>query len=386
MSPTAVVGGSVGQRAHYGGHTWVFLQYLLGFQDLGWDVLLVDRMQAEMCLDASGNPCPLESSVNLRYLDDAMRRFGLADSYTVLLDEDDGNQRSVGVPRERLLERVGASSIFLNLNGHITGEVLERAPFRVFLDIDPGFGHMWQELGLHEMFRDHHAYVTVGENVGKPECPIPTCGIDWITTPQPVVLDHWPARSGGDAFTSVGAWRGPSGPIEYRGETYGLRVHEFRRFVTLPRESGEAFEVALDIHSAEVMDLELLRENGWTLADPLVVAGDPCSYQAYVQGSKAEFMVAKNMYVKTRSGWFSDRSACYLASGKPVLAQDTGLEGLYPTGEGLLTFTTLEEAVAGANEIASDPRRHGEAARAIAEEFFDSRKVLPRLLSRLGVA
>jgi hypothetical protein len=163
-------------------------------------------------------------------------------------------------------------------------------------------------------------------------------------------------------------------------------VHEFRRFATLPRLSAERFEVALQIDAADVRDLELLRANGWSLADPQVAARDPWAYREYVQGSKAEFIVAKNMYVRSRSGWFSDRSACYLASGRPVLAQDTGFAELYPTGEGLLAFSELEEAREGAERIARDYARHARAARTLAEAHFDSSKVLGRLLAELGVA
>jgi len=142
--------------------------------------------------------------------------------------------------------------------------------------------------------------------------------------------------------------------------------------------------VALDIHSAEVNDLALLRENGWSLADPLIAAGDPWLYQDFIRSSRAEFMVAKNMYVQANSGWFSDRSICYLASGRPVLAQDTGIRRLYPTGKGLLTFRTLEEAQQAVMELDRDYDRHCRAARDIAVEYFDSDKVLTRLLDKLG--
>jgi glycosyltransferase involved in cell wall biosynthesis len=229
--------------------------------------------------------------------------------------------------------------------------------------------------------------VTIGENIGQPDCTIPSCGLQWMTTPQPVVLDYWPVQTpGGKSFTSIASWRGPFGPIEYRGKTYGLRAHEFRRFASLPRISEQSFELALDIHAADVKDITLLTENGWSLVEPSTVVGDPGSYQTYIQNSKAEFMVAKNMYVQTRGGWFSDRSICYLASGKPVLAQDTGLRQLYPTGEGLLIFSTLEEALAGVEEICRNYHRHARAARALAEEYFDSDKVLTRLLNKLDIA
>ena len=379
-----IVAGSVAQRPGKGGHTWVFLQYLLGFKRLGWPVVLLDRLEPEMCVDREGRPSPPGDSWNLEYIRDVMEGFGLGDAYAVLLDTDE----SFGLSRSDVLDRVERSALFLNVNGFVTDpEVLSRASLRAYLDIDPGFGQMWRELDLHDPFREHDAFVTIGERIGRPGCTIPTGGLEWLTTPQPVVLDLWPAQEpGGDAFTSVGSWRGRFGPIDFGGETYGLRVHEFRKFARLPTLAPERFEIALDIDAAESRDLELLRSCGWALADPAVAAADPLAYRGYVQGSRAEFMVAKNMYVRARSGWFSDRSICYLASGKPVLAEETGFSELYPTGEGLLSYTTLEEAVEGVEQITVDYERHATRARAIAEEHFDSDKVLRRLLSVLGVA
>jgi hypothetical protein len=200
-----------------------------------------------------------------------------------------------------------------------------------------------------------------------------------------VVLEHWPAQKPepGGAFTSIASWRGPFGPVEYQGKTYGLRVHEFRKFAALPRLSSAQFDLALDIDPAETKDISLLAENGWRLLDPRQVAGSPARYRQFVQQSGAELMIAKNMYVASRGGWFSDRSLCYLASGRPVLAQDTGFTDRYPSGEGLVAFTTLEEAVAGVDTICRDYPRHARAARAIAEEYFDSDKVLGRLLEKV---
>ena len=163
-------------------------------------------------------------------------------------------------------------------------------------------------------------------------------------------------------------------------------MHEFRKFISLPRRTGRPFHVALDIDAAEAGDLVLLHENGWVLDNPRTVACDPWAYQDYLQRSRAEFMVAKNLYVETRGGWFSDRSLCYLASGKPVIAQDTGLKRLYAGQCGLLLFSTLDEAVAAVAAVEADYPRHARAARSVAEEHFDSDRVLPRLLGKLGVS
>jgi hypothetical protein len=382
MRETIIVAGALAQRPWIGGHTWVFLQYLLGFRRLGFDVLFVDRLEPEMCVDASGEPSSFRSSENLRYLDRVMDEFGLAGRWSVLFD---GGSEVAGLGRRDLVEAAGRSALLLNVMGYLEDEeVLAAAPLRAFLDIDPGFGQMWVELGLARIFDGHHRHVTVGGRVGEPDCTIPTCGLDWIRTLPPVELSEWPASDGGGgSFRSVATWRGAFGPIEYRGRTYGLRVHEFRRFADLPARTAASFEVALDIDDADASDRERLERGGWVLADPRVVAGDPWQYRGYVQGSAAEIAVAKNLYVDTRSGWFSDRSACYLASGRPVLAQDTGLEGIVPFGEGLLTFSTPEEAVAGVDEISGDFERHGRAAREIAEEHLAAERVLPRLLEDL---
>lgn len=376
-----VVAGSLAQRPGYGGHAWVFLQYLLGFRRLGHDVLFVDRLEPEMLGDEGP---PVDSSPQLAYLAGVMAWSGLGDHWALLTD---GGSRVLGLGREELHRRLTGADMVLNVMGYLDDDdLLGRCGTTVFLDIDPGFGQMWQALELHHMFRGHDRYVTIGENIGHPDCTIPTCGIDWITTKQPVVLDQWPASPVPDGpVTSVASWRGPFGPIEYEGRTYGLRVHEFRRFFELPRTAEVPFELALDIHQAEGPDLAALDEHGWKLVEPATVADTPERYRRYLQASLAELMIAKNMYVQSRSGWFSDRSACYLAAGRPVLAQDTGLAGLLPTGEGVVTFDTPLEAAAAVAEVTADPARHGAAARAIAEEHFDSDIVLGRLLDLLGV-
>jgi len=384
MRETIIVAGALAQRPNIGGHTWVFLQYLLGFRRLGWDVLFVDRLEPEMCVDADGEPAGLRSSVNLSYLADVMERFGLGERWSLLYD---GGREVVGRSRAEVVDAARRSALLLSVMGFLGDEeILAAAPLRAFLDIDPGFGQIWQQLGLHQTFKGHDRYVTIGERIGAADCRVPTCGIDWVTTKPPVELSEWPPQAdSGSALTTVASWRGAFGPLEYEGRTYGLRVHEFRRFFELPGRTSARFEVALDIDEAEVDDLRQLEANGWTLVDPRVAAGDPWRYRDYVQRSAAELMIAKNLYVDTRNGWFSDRSACYLASARPVLAQDTGLDGLVPHGEGLVTFSTLEEAVEGVGEITGDYERHSRAARAIAAEHFAAERVLPRLLDKLGV-
>lgn len=385
MNKLIVIGGALAQRPYCGGHTWQFLQYLLGFKSLGWEVLFLDQLQPEMCVDAAGKLCAAESSENVRYLFEVMKGFGLESDFALIYNK---GQRYFGVSKSKVLERVQHAALLINVMGYIDDvEILQRAPRRVFLDTDPGYGQMWRALGLADLFVNHHDYVTIGENIGQPDCTIPTCGINWITTPQPIALEQWPSQSVSalGRLTSIGSWRGAYGPIEYQGQTYGLRVHEFRKFMELPQLTQQPFEIALQIHNEEKQDLERLRVNGWALADPAIVARDPWIYRRYIQTCKAEFMVARNMYVQSNCGWFSERSMCYLASGKPVLAQDTGLARLYALGKGVLTFSNLEEARNAVTELSRNYGMHAKAAREFAETYFDAKKVLPRLLNKLSV-
>ncbi len=373
MSDSVVIGAALAHRVGYGGHAWALLQYARGFQALGFDVTVVDRLEPGMVGEGS-------DTVALDYLDRLLDAEGIR--YAVL----GADGRSLGgLTREQALERVRGARFLLNVMGFVRDpDVLAAARRRVFLDIDPGFGQVWRELGLADVFEGHDDFVTVGRNVGRDGCDVPTCGLDWLTMPHPVVLDRCPVAFGGEAFTSVGSWRGPYDRIEYDGRTLGLRVHEFRKFAGLPGRVNASFEAALEIEPADEADRSLLQENGWVLLDPREVAYDPECYLRFVQGSLAEFTVAKGIYVELETGWLGDRTACYLASGKPALVQDTGLADLYPLGEGLVAYSTLEEAADGAKAILDDYPRHARAARRLAESEFDARIVLSRLLEELG--
>lgn len=371
MGDLIAVAGSVAQRPRRGGHAWVFLQYLLGFRRLGYEVLFIDRLTSEMLPRGAG----VDDGV--RWVEETMAAHGLEENWAVLLDDGE----SAGLSRDQVRERLRGSTLLVDVMGFLEDEELSAAaPRRLFLDIDPGFPQMWQELGLHTAFGRHDVYATVGLRLGKEGSEVPTCGIDWINTPQPVVLDCWPPTPPGTAYTSVVSWRGPFGPIEYEGERYGLRAHQMRDYADLPSRAGVPMEVALEIEAADSSDEELLRAGGWKIVEPLQVAASTENYRVYVQNSRAEVGVAKDMYVRSRGGWLSDRSICYLASGKPVLAQATGFELEVETGAGLLAFSTPEEAVVAVAEVEADYARHSEAARALACERFDSDRVLNELL------
>jgi len=227
----------------------------------------------------------------------------------------------------------------------------------------------------------------VGMNVGREDCMVPTCGLRWLTTTQPVVLDYWPVAQELPHFgwTTVGNWRG-YGSVAYRGVQYGQKVHSMRPLMPLAARTNEWFELALDIHADERADLDALAANGWHLLDPREVAGTPAKYAAFVRESKGEFGLAKSGYVASNCGWFSDRSACYLASGRPVVAQETGWSRWLAAGEGVVPFTSVDDAVAAVESVSHDYARHARAARAVAERHFDSRIVLPPLLEAVGAA
>ena len=335
------------------------LSYVLGFRALGLETTFVEEIEE-----------PTDEAV--RYFAEVVERFGLAASAALV---DSEGEPLYGEPPE-------SADLLVNISGNLRCErLLSRARRRAYVDIDPGFTQIWNAQGLLSI-DGHDVYFTIGENIGRPGCPIPTGDTDWLSTRPPVVLSDWPVAANGvrDRFTTVASWRGGFGSLEFEGTRYGAKAHEFRKFVELPGRGTGTFEVALDIHPAEEDDLALLREHRWELVDPRQVARDPFTFRAYVQGSGAEFSVAQGIYVETESGWFSDRTVRYLASGKPALVQDTGFTRTVPTGEGLLAFSTLEEAAAGSGAIASDYERHCVAARRLAEDEFDSKRVLTRLL------
>jgi phosphotransferase family enzyme len=333
-----LVAGMVAADPHQGGATWAVLQYVRGLQQLGHDVWLVD---------------PAEPT------EDAERYFaGLCLGPQAFLGRFAG-------PTPDLL---------LNLSGLLRDErVLDETPVRVYVDLDPVFTQLWHAQGVDTGLDGHTHYVTVGGRV-------PATGHDWLHTLPPVVLECWPVRERieTEAFTTVANFRS-YGSIEHAGVRYGQKAHSLRPLIELPRLTKERFALALDIHPNEP-DLAALREHGWELLDPRLVAGTPDRYGLFVRGSKAELGIAKEGYVVSRCGWFGDRSAAYLASGRPVVAQDTGFGESLPTGAGLFAWSEAEGVLAAVEALRSDYARHSRAARAIAEEHLDARRVLAALL------
>jgi hypothetical protein len=362
-----LVGPSVAGR---GGHAIHVLQFLEGLRRLGHDLLFLEFLD---------EPPPAAQTAAFATLLDG-RSGALLDSAT--------GQSFAGLSRRDVADFAAGADALISLAAHYRLEpwpLLEHVRPRILIEQDPGYTHLWATEGdPYEIFGEHDFVFTVGANVGTPRSPIPECGLTWRPLWPPVVLDWW-ADAGGvvrDRFTTVGAWR-DYGYLELDGQTFGPKVEEFTKFIELPRVSGEQLELTLAIDDDDP-DRELLLAHGWRLEDPQSVS-TPGRFRDYVTGSLAELSCAKGGYVGTRSGWFSDRSACYLAAGRPVVLQATGFEDVLPVGEGLFAVRDVDEAAGAMAEVRGDYDRHRAAARELAREFFDAGQLLSRMLEESGL-
>ena len=362
-----LVGPSVAGR---GGHAIHVLQFLEGLRRLGHRVLFLEYLD---------DPPPAAQTAAFATLLDGWSG--------ALLDSDTGKSFAGLSPRDVAGFAAGADAL-ISLAAHYRREpwpLLEHVRPRILIEQDPGYTHLWAAEGdPREIFGEHDFVFTVGANVGTARSPIPGCGLAWRPLWPPVVLDWW-ADGGGvarDRFTTVGAWR-DYGYLELDGQTFGPKVEEFTKFIELPRRSGEQLELTLAIDDDDP-DRDLLLSHGWRLEDPASVS-TPGTFRDYVMGSLAEFSCAKGGYVGTRSGWFSDRSACYLAAGRPVVLQATGFEDVLPVGEGLFAVRDVDEAAGAIAEVRGDYDRHRAAARALAREFFDAERLLTGMLEQSGL-
>jgi len=380
-----IVSGALANKPFNGGNAWSRLGWVLGFKRLGFDVFFVEQISRAQCVDRHGANTTFADSVNLAYFRSTLDEFGLSNAAALICEN---GQEAWGTPMMELLARSQRAELLFNFGGHLNHPGIMAGPARrLYYDDDPGFTQFWHALGEKEV-AGHDHYFTIGRNIGSPDCEIPCADIRWEHTRPPVVLERWPVGSPRalDRFTTVASWRGAYGPIEFGGKRYGAKVHEFRKFIELPRRCPHGFEVALDIHPADRKDLDALVGHGWRIVKPREVAASPQAYQRYLQASGAEFSVAQGIYVDSRSGWVSDRTVRYLASGRPALVQDTGFRDHLAAAGGLVTFRTLDEAVEGAEEIAGNYEKHCVAARRLAEDYFDSDQVIGELLAKIGLS
>jgi GT2 family glycosyltransferase len=385
--PKVVVLGMM-SKMPVGGVVWQNLHYLLGFERLGCDAYYVETHARTPSMLMS-DPGDDSSALAAEYIAAIMRRFGLADRWAFRALHHDGSCFGMS---ELELERLYASAdLLLNLHGGTQPLPELAATGRlVYLETDP----VQLQLELHrgvpetlEFLEPHSAFFTFAESWGRPGCGLPEQErFPFVRTRQPVVIDLWPDRSAqpADLFTTIGNWRQEWRDVTFGGERYTWsKHHEFLKHLDLPGRSGAAFELALS--SCEPGDRELLGAHGWRVRDGLEVSRGIDRYRDYVGSSRGEFTVAKDQNVRLRTGWFSDRSATYLASGRPVATQDTGFGSALPTGAGLLAFDSPEGAVEAIERIDADYSIHAWAARELAREHFDHAVVLGALLDHLDI-
>jgi hypothetical protein len=383
---TIVVSGVIANKHRSPGAIWTRLNWTLGFRKLGFDVYFVEEIAAAGAIDRTGARCLAEDSVNLATFCDVMERFDMANRCALLTDDHVVS----GIPLEALEDIASSAEALINISGHLAREtLLRRFQRKVYVDLDPGFTQIWEATGVAgARLAGHDFFFTIGGNIGRADCLIPMGEYPWRPTRQAVVLDLWPSSTGVvDApFRTIASWRGPYGPLEYAGQRFGLKAHEWRKFLELPKRSARQFEIALDIHTGDQRDRDALLEHGWKIVEPQRVAGDLDAVQRFIRESAAEFSVAQGVYVGTNSGWVSDRTVCYLASGRPALVQETGFRKNHASGAGLVPFTTLDEAVDGADEIIANYEYHCRCARELAERDFDSDRVLGELIAEIGIS
>jgi hypothetical protein len=373
-----VFAGCIG-RFPVGGHAWVDMQYLLGLQDLGHDVYyLEDGGAGSWVYNWETEEITTDLDYPTRYLRASLEPIGLGDRWIYRAGDE-----SVGMDLQEFVERCSAAELLIVRASpiEIWRPEYELPRRRIYIDSDPGFtqfrAHNRDATLIATVERCDELF-TVGQRVGLRGCPVPTLDRHWHRMLPPVSLREWPTADGPPAthFTAVMQWRSYE-EVEYQGVRYGNKDREFEQFLDLPRRTEQPFRIAVT-----GIRPEALSPHGWEVTVGWQDSFTPASYRDFVRSSRAEFGVAKHGYVATRSGWVSDRSACYLSAGRPVLVQDTGLGETLPTGEGIVTFRDLSEAVRGVEAINADYAGHRRAARALAEEYFSASRVLTQVLER----
>jgi hypothetical protein len=367
---------------------WMHMQIVAGLRRLGHDAYYFEVTSA-WPYDPVRQVAACDSDYALPYLAGVAERFGLADRWAYRRSYSD--YAWFGMERSRAEELLAHADAVLNVAGatRFSKEQLKVGRL-VYFGTDPGHDEISVAEGderAAKFIAEHGEFVTYGENIGTPQCALPPLQPLRARTRQPVLLDCWQAGAPSKPeFTTVANWKQTGRDIEFRGELYRWsKHHEFLKFIDAPRRVAAPIQLATAFANLGDEDRQILESNGWQLTDAHPFTVDPFEYRSYVQASRGEFTVAKDLNVRLRTGWFSERSACYLAAGRPVITQDTGFGTRIPTGEGLFAFNTMEDVLAAFEAVASDYGRHSRAARAIAEEYFRAETVLAKLLADLGL-
>jgi hypothetical protein len=371
-------------RIPVAGAVWGTMQYLIGFQRLGYDVYYVEAhaRTPTMLMERSDDDSSAKAAA---FIDQVMRRFDLGDRWAFHALHDDG--RCYGMTESKLNELYDSAHLIVNFHGATVPLPEHSATGRlIYLETDP----VELEIELYnndhnafEFLKPHVAFFTWGLNYGNSDCRVPLPDqFHFIPTFPVVVPELWNGRSvsPGDCYTTIGNWR-QSGKVKFNGDTYYWSKHfEFLKFIDVPSLTEQRFELALSRTSHTEEEKQRLENKGWRVRDSLSFSSDLDAYRNYIESSQGEFTVAKDQNIRLRSGWFSERSAQYLAAGRPVITQETGFSNALPTGEGLFSFSTIDDILAAVDAVNSDYTRHSNAAREIAHHYFNYESVLPRLL------
>jgi hypothetical protein len=398
-----VVVGTLASDA-YAGMAWMQMQITAGLRRLGHDVYYFETTST-WPYDPIRQFRVCDSDYAVSYLARVAKRFGLGDRWAYRRSYLD--KAWLGMDRARAEDLLAHADAVLNIAGAtLLAEEGLKVGRLVYFGTDPVIHELAYARGdkhVVTLVDEHDDVVTYGENIGSRICPVPPLPRLRARTRQPVLLDTW--RAGPPSrleFTTVGNWAQAGLDIAFQGETYRWsKHHEYLKFIDLPLRTRQPIELAMNLAQVPpnqpdrneavralgltLDDRHLLESKGWRLADAPTFSTDPWLYREYVQASRGEFTVARDLNVRLRSGWFSERSACYLAAGRPVVTQDTGFGTVLPTGEGLFAFNTLDEILAALDAINADYLRHSRAARAISEEYFKAETVLARVLGDLGL-
>ncbi len=384
-----IVTGLIGQYA-FGGVTWDYIQYALGFRALGHDVWYLEDTSTWAYDPVKMEPSA-DCSHNTAYLGRVMEKFGMGDRW---IYRNGADETYHGVANAAEAEKIIASAdVLANVSGACWLRPETAAiPLKLFLDGDP----MFTQIGLAtdpeseyaKRVSSHERHFSFGLNIGQKACEVPTAGLHWRPTVQPIALDYWNPASpapttphiADGAWTTVMNWASYA-PKDFQGKKYGQKDIEFERFFDLPQISDEKFVLAMGQGVGNKRPTEMLESKGWHIIEPDTYLPDYTTYHDFLSRSKGEWSIAKNGYVTSRSGWFSCRSACYLAAGKPVVVQDTGWSDHLPSGDGAIAFNTPEQAAKALDLINKNYTHHSAAARAYAEKYFDAARVCEDLLS-----
>src|SRR5262245_24547461 len=370
------------------GVTYQFLHYLIGLRRLGYDPYYVED-SGRWIYDPRINDLSGDASGNIEAVAPILEAHGFRDRWAFRGNYPDG--QCYGMTESQILRLYRDADAFLNVTG--AQEIREEhlvCPRRVYVESDPFASQVQGAKGDEATITAlaaHDTLFSFGENLGAPDCDVPSERFSWPHTRQPVVLDLWETsyktRGEGEAYTTITTWHNKGKNITYRDDTYyWTKDREFEKFLDLPRRRKAPFELAAGVDEDVKRSL---REHGWRQTHSVEISKDIDRYRGYIQSSRGEFTVARDQYVRPCTGWFSDRSACYLAAGRPVITQETGFSKVLPSGKGLFGFTTMEDVLAAVDAIESDYEGNRRAAREIAAEYFAAEKVVGSLMERAGL-